>query len=123
MAKRRQRGRKAVNEIGEGDIQMMLHHFDGKCCYCHVRLTREPGYDNSLEIDHHISLSEQDENDEYQILEGLTLQNALPSCRSCNRAKKDANPYTWIQSYCPDAEQIIYDIEFYFSQQLETIYV
>lgn len=101
----------------------MLNYFDNRCVYCNVRLTRENGYDNTLHIDHYRSLSEQDDGDDYQILEGLTVTNALPSCRSCNLQKRDVNPEIWIRSYIPNADEILVKIELYFCKQQEGIFI
>lgn len=123
MASRKQRQAKAIDEVQEGDILAMLHFFDYRCCYCNVKLIRTPGYDNTLELDHYRSLAGQDEGDALQILEGLTLQNTVPSCRSCNRAKYNLDPEEWIRSYCPNADEVINNIEFYFATQKESMYV
>jgi len=116
---RAQRQKQAIDTIKESDIKIALAFFNNSCAYCNVRLINETGYDNSLEIDHYRSLAEQDNNDEYQILEGLTIQNALPVCRECNRKKYNSNAEEWIKSYFPNAEEIIYNIEYYFSLQGE----
>ena len=119
MAKptRVQRQKQAIDTIKESDIQISLAYFDNRCAYCNVKLIKETGYDNSLEIDHYRSLAEQDDEDEYQLLEGLTIQNALPVCRECNRKKYNNNAEEWIRSYFPNAEEVIYNIEYYFSLQ------
>lgn len=123
MAKRTQRQKKAIDDkISDGDINNMLHYFHNKCAYCNVNLIRESGYDNSLELDHFISLAEQDTEDEYQLLTGLTLQNMVPACRECNRNKKDSNPFEWIKKF-PNWEERLNNIEFYFSMNEEFKYV
>ncbi len=118
--KRRQRELKAVDEIKQADIQYMLNYFDNKCVYCNVNLTKKEGYDNSLNLEHFKSLAEQDEDDDLQILEGLTLKNTVPSCRSCNLAKSDTNAEVWIRSYCPNADEVIERIENYFVSTQES---
>lgn len=95
-------------------MQYTLNYFGNRCVYCNVALTKKEGYDNSLNWEHFKSLSEQDDGDELLILEGLTLQNAVPSCRSCNLAKSDTNPEVWIRSYCPNAEEVIERITNFF---------
>jgi len=123
MAKRKYRQAKAIDEVKQADIQFMLNYFDNKCVYCNVSLTRKEGYGNSIHIDHFHSLSEQDEEDELQILEGLTLQNTVPSCRDCNLAKSDINPEVWIRSYCPNADEVIERIENYFALAKESLFL
>lgn len=124
MSRRRIREKKSVNDkITEGDINYMLHFFENRCCYCNVNLTREPKYDNSLHLDHYISLAEQDNNaDEYDILEGLTLQNCVPSCRECNLKKNARSAEEFCREYIGSLEPIE-RIEFYFSQNQENLYV
>ena len=107
--------------IGEGDKLIALHHFNNCCCYCGVNLTRQSGSDNSLEMDHYISLSEQDV-DEYLILDG-TILNRVPACRKCNREKSNINPEIWIRRKFNNADEIIEQIEFYFSLQKEYNFV
>ena len=118
--KRQRRQARAVDQIKQADMQYTLNYFGNRCVYCNVNLTNKEGYDNSLNWEHYKSLSEQDEDDEFQILEGLTLANAVPSCRSCNLAKSDTNPEVWIRSYCPNADEVITKIEFYFVSTKES---
>ena len=120
MVKRKQRQAKAVDELKEADMQYTLNYFGNRCAYCNVSLTKKEGYGNSINWDHYHSLSAQDEDDEYQILEGLTLQNAVPSCRDCNLAKSDTNPEVWIRSYCPNADEVIERITNFFVQNKES---
>lgn len=119
---RRKREKRAIDEINQSDIQYMLNYFDNRCVYCNVRLTRQEGYDNTLHIDHYRSLSEQDIDDDL-VLVGLTVNNSLPSCRECNLKKKDTNPEQWIRSYCPNADEVLERIEFYFCKQQENIFL
>jgi 5-methylcytosine-specific restriction endonuclease McrA len=103
------------SNIGEGDKAVALHYFDNKCCYCGIKLTRVYGFDNSLEMEHYISVSEQSE-DINLVIDG-SVQNRVPSCRRCNRRKSDRQPEEWIRGTFENAEEIIYNIEFFFSQQ------
>ena len=118
-----QRQKLSKDEIQEGDILFMLHVFSSKCPYCNVDLVRTPGYDNSLELDHYISLSEQDTGDTYQLFVGLTLQNTLPACRECNRNKYNFNPEEWINQRFINAKEVLDRIDMYFAQIQENIYV
>lgn len=123
MNKRTKRERQSYNEIGDGDKVNMLHHFDYRCAYCGIKLTLEKGQPSSVEYDHYHSLAEQDRlGDELTIFDGLTIKNTVPSCRSCNRQKKDSNPEEWIKGYCPNANEVISNIEFYFSTQEDLFY-
>lgn len=119
-SKRQQRQARAIDEINQADIEFMLNFFGHRCVYCNVQLTRQEGFDNTLHVDHYLSLSEQDENDEMQILQGLTIANALPSCRECNLKKSNTNPEVWIRSYCPNADEVFDRIEAYFSLNQES---
>lgn len=101
--------------IGEGDKLIALHYFENKCCYCRTILTRKYGFDNSLEMEHYISVDSQS-NDEYLVIDG-SVKNRVPSCRKCNRAKSNQSPEDWIRATFNDAEEIIANIEMYFAMQ------
>lgn len=123
MNKRRQREKRSINDnISEGDINAMLHFFEGRCCYCNVTLNRQSGYDNSLELDHYISLGEQDgDSEQIDLLIGLTVENTVPSCRLCNRTKKDKNAIEWCQEYFGHTN-MIENIEMYFAMNQGEFY-
>lgn len=106
----------------EGDVSLALHYFNGKCVYCERLLTRQYGFNNSLEWEHYYSIAEQQREDDELIIDG-SLQNRVPSCRSCNRNKSDSNPEEWIRRRFPDkAEGIIENIQMYFAMQQEELF-
>lgn len=123
MATRKQRQAKAIDNITQADIDYMVNYFDGKCAYCSATLTPKSGYDNSLNIDHYISLAEQDKGDENEILVGLTPENSIPSCRECNLNKHSQNPEKWIKNYFPNAEIVLERIENYLEKQRESLFL
>lgn len=106
------------DNILSADINCALHYFDGCCCYCGVKLIRESGSDNSLEFDHFFSVNEQLILDRELIIDG-TIQNRVPSCRSCNRSKSDKNPLVWIKENFKNSQEIIDTIEMFLSTQRE----
>lgn len=111
-----------LNNLGEGDKQIALHYFDGKCCYCGVTVTRELGHDNSLEFDHANSLASQFREDDEIVLDG-TIQNRVPSCRKCNRRKGDLDYEEWVPKAFPmRAEEIVEKIQIYFALQQEELF-
>jgi 5-methylcytosine-specific restriction endonuclease McrA len=115
---RKRRQQRAYDEFEKGDLALALHYFNGSCAYCHTKLdTVNRKQDNGLELDHFRSLAEQENTlDDMLILDGLTLKNTLPTCRKCNRRKKDANPEKWIrQTFGDKAQTILDDIDFYFA--------
>lgn len=115
---RKRRQKRSYDEFEQGDLALALNYFNGRCAYCHTELdTVNRKQDNGLELDHFRSLAEQEDTlDEMLILEGLTLQNTLPTCRKCNRRKNNAHPETWIHKTFGDkAQTILDDIEFYFA--------
>ena len=123
MSQRSERHRRANNvKIEDGDLNVMLDFFNGKCCYCGIELRLDSGFDNSIELDHFNSLSEQDV-DELDVLDGVTLENIVPSCRKCNRTKRDSNPYEWVEKTFKRSQEILYNIEFYFSTQKESLFL
>lgn len=103
------------SNIGEGDKLIALHYFNNKCCYCRVSLTRKIGRDNSLEMEHYISVNAQSD-DEFLVING-SINNRLPSCRKCNRSKSDSHPELWIRKTFTNAQEIIDNIEMYFAMQ------
>lgn len=107
--------------IGEGDKLIALHYFNNKCCYCGITLTREYGFPNSLEMEHFISINQQIMEDDELIING-TIDNRVPSCRTCNRQKSDTPPEIWIRSRFANANEILEKIYIYFSLQQEFSY-
>lgn len=119
---RKRRQQRAYDEFEEGDLALALHYFNNRCAYCYTKLdTINKKQDNGLELDHFRSLAEQEcMLDNMLILDGLTLKNTLPTCRKCNRRKKDANPEEWIRKTFGDKAQAILDnIDFYFATVLD----
>lgn len=110
---------KEINNLRDGDKKIALHYFDNSCCYCGVKLILRSGFDHSVEFDHYISLSEQDE--EYLVLDG-TIQNRVPSCRKCNRMKSDTNPEEWIHATFRNADEIIEKILIFFALNEEYLW-
>jgi 5-methylcytosine-specific restriction endonuclease McrA len=72
---------KAGGTLSEGEWQKIQAEWEHRCAYC-----RGPG---PFEMDHYESLSKGGRHD---------FWNVVPACRTCNRRKKDADPYevmTW----------------------------
>lgn len=113
--------RPEYSNIGEGDKAVALHYFDNCCAYCRQPLRRESGYDNSLEMEHYISVAQQEWEDDLLIIDG-SITNRVPSCRKCNRQKSDKPPEQWIRSRFENADEIIERIEFYFAMQGECLF-
>lgn len=62
--------------------QLIKNHFNNRCVYC--------GKELPLEQEHFIPLSKGGE---------YTLNNIIPSCKSCNASKHDANFFEWYYTY------------------------
>lgn len=58
------------------------NYFDNKCCYCGKKLP--------LEQEHFIAVKGQGE---------YTINNIIPSCRSCNGSKSSKNFFEWFPKY------------------------
>jgi len=108
------------SNIGEGDKSIALHYFNNQCCYCGVTLTRKFGYDNSLEMEHYISVNAQSE-DTLVVIDG-SVKNRVPACRKCNRRKSNKNPEIWIRETFSNPEEIIDNIEMFFALQEEFLF-
>lgn len=109
------------SNIGSGDISLALHYFDNKCCYCLTPLLVKSGHNNSLEMEHYISLSEQRYRGD--VILDSSIQNLVPSCRKCNRQKSDHPVEQWLRKTFPDrADEIMEKIEIYFALQEETLF-
>ena len=108
------------SNIGEGDKLIALHYFDGKCCYCGRKLTRSYGFPNSLEMEHYISVDAQSVDSDL-IING-SVNNRVPSCRTCNRQKSNNPPEQWIRSKFKNADEIIERIEMFFATQQEFLW-
>lgn len=108
------------SNIGEGDKLIALHYFNNRCCYCQRELTRDFGFPNSLEMEHYISVNQQMLSED-EIIDG-SVQNRVPSCRTCNRKKSDTHPEIWIRQTFANADEIIEKIEMFFAQQEEFLF-
>lgn len=108
------------SNIGEGDRTIALHYFDGKCCYCGITLTRQYGFSNSLEMEHYISVDAQSVDSDL-VING-SINNRVPSCRTCNRQKSNIPPEQWIRSKFKNADEIIEKIEMFFVMQEEFLW-
>lgn len=106
--------------IGEGDKAIALHYFNHCCCYCGRKLIRKAGFDNSLEMEHYISVDAQKDN-HLLIIDG-SISNRVPSCRKCNRQKSNKNPEEWIKETFENYQEIIDNIEMFFAMQEEYLF-
>lgn len=109
------------SNFSSADKTLALHHFENKCCYCGVTLNLKSGFDNSVEFDHHISIKQQWLADNELVIDG-TVHNRVPSCRKCNRAKKDKDPVQWVWETFKNAQEILDNIELYFALQQEYLF-
>jgi 5-methylcytosine-specific restriction endonuclease McrA len=85
--RRRERKRGLDLQLSTNDIRLIYERFDHKCFNC--------GTAERLEIDHHYPLSKGF---------GLSLENAVLLCRSCNAAKHTKLPEEF---YSPDKLKLL----------------
>jgi len=62
--------------------EMIKQHFDNKCCYC--------GKEKPLAREHFIPITKEG---------GFTLNNIIPSCKSCNSSKFNRTFEEWYKNY------------------------
>ena len=100
----------SIQQLHPDDKKFALNYWENKCTYCKCSLS-----DTHVEFDHFYPVID----DSGYLTIGTKPDNMLPTCRKCNRSKRNTPPDIWISNNFKNHKEIIEDIETYFEKVKE----